>query len=156
MVIAELVGLDKTVLAFDRKKSEIRHKLEIAVNRLAIEMVADLKANYLNGQVLHHQTGTLSRRTTPGRVESTDHGVWSSVSANTVYAAAHEFSFDGMVTVKDHLRMIKQAFGRQIAPREIQVSSHQRHMVLKERSFLRACLRAWEGRIREALTEAVK
>ena len=58
------------------------------------------------------------------------------VGTNKIYAAVHQFgaakgSFDTVeAVVRSHTRWIKQAFGREIEPRQVTVQEHKRKMVL--------------------------
>jgi phage gpG-like protein len=52
------------------------------------------------------------------------------------YAAVHEFGFSGSVTVPGHTRTITQAFGRPIAPRQVQVRSFVKNMNIPARPYL--------------------
>jgi phage gpG-like protein len=108
-----------------------------------------VKERKLSGQVLKNRTGTL-RRKINYQLRETPTEVSASVGVQLSYAAVHEYGFDGIVTVKEHLRTITQAFGRPIAPVHVHRGAHQRHMKLPERSFLRSSLRENAPSIREA------
>jgi phage gpG-like protein len=115
---------------------------------------AGVKGDRLSGQVLHVRTGTL-RRSINQRVTVTDDAVMASVGTNVRYAAAHEYGFDGPVTVKAHIRRAALiGVDRAGARGEVYVRSHTRHMRLPERSFLRSELRDRADEIRESLREA--
>jgi phage gpG-like protein len=58
------------------------------------------------------------------------------IGTNVQYAKAHNEGFSGQVNIKSHVRKIDQAFGRKIAPRSVQVSSHKRQMNIPKREFL--------------------
>lgn len=62
------------------------------------------------------------------------------VGTNVVYAAAHQFGFQGEVSqrVKAHSRNISQAFGKPIPSRSVSVKAHSRkiNQVLPARPFL--------------------
>jgi hypothetical protein len=75
------------------------------------------------------------------------------------YGRAHEYGFQGTVSVKEHLRTIKQAFGKTLAsPKTISVRGHSANVNLPERSFLRSALRelADAGVIRAEYESAIK
>ena len=57
-------------------------------------------------------------------------------STPTKYAKAHNDGFSGTVSVKSHNRLIRQAFGRPIEPKEINIKAHQRNMNLPKREFM--------------------
>ena len=69
-------------------------------------------------------------------IEVTRDGVTLRWGSRTPYADAHEKGFDGTVHVPAHTRTITQAFGREIAPREVQVSAHTKHMHIPARPYL--------------------
>ncbi|MGH6980095.1 MAG: hypothetical protein ACREFC_02710, partial [Stellaceae bacterium] len=56
------------------------------------------------------------------------------------YAGLREYGFHGTETVRAHLRLIKEAFGRPIAPREIAVRSYTRRVDYPAHSYLRTAL----------------
>lgn len=59
------------------------------------------------------------------------------VGTNRVYAAIHQFGFNGTQSVPAHSRRILQAFGKPLAkPRSVQVKAHSRRMNLVARPFL--------------------
>ena len=104
--------------------------------------------------MLKNRTGTLRRKIHYTVTESANE-ISASVGVKLAYAAAHEYGFDGVVTVKEHLRLVKMAFGRPIAPVEATIGAHTRHMHLPERSFLRSSLRENAASIRDQLAAAV-
>ena len=63
------------------------------------------------------------------------------VGTNVKYAAAHQFGahIKENVTVRQHWRYMEKAFGKSIAPRNVQVKSHSRLMNVKieKREFLK-------------------
>jgi phage gpG-like protein len=84
--------------------------------------------------------GTLRRAINP-KVTGSE-VIVGTVGIKLTYAAAHEFGCRDTVTVPDHLRMMRVAWGRPVAnPRLIIVGTHPMHMNIKERSYLRAALR---------------
>jgi phage gpG-like protein len=117
----------------------IREALRAAVTREAIALTRVVKEEKLSGQVLKNRTGTL-RRSINFSVTEDATGVTGSVGSALKYAAAQEYGFDGVVSVREHLRTIKMAWGRPIEPVSATVHAHSRHMHLPERSFLRSAL----------------
>lgn len=143
-VLARLSG------AADRLKDGMRR----TVTRLAIVVQTGVKADRLSGQVLHVRTGTL-RRSINQRVTVSNDAVMATVGTNLRYAAAHEYGFNGTVTVKGHIRRAALVgVDRAGARGEVHVRSHTRHMRLPERSFLRSELRDRADEIRQSLREA--
>lgn len=132
----------------------IRAALRRAVTRESIALQRLVKEK-LSGPVLKNQTGRL-RRSINYRVTETPDSITGTVGTNVVYARAHEFGLDRVVTVREHLRHITQAFGRPIPPKDVLVRAHPMHMHLKERSFLRSSLAERAPAIRESLIAAVQ
>ena len=77
------------------------------------------------------------------------------VGTNAPYAAAHNFGIDKQITqqVKEHVRRITQAFGKQIEMTAVRVKSHSRkiHMKLPAREFMLVQDSDWED-INEVIT----
>lgn len=144
-VIAQLSGIGA------RAQSNVR----IAVRQLTVELQGYVKKNKLSGQALRRRTGTLSRSIDTAVIENSE-GAIGFVSTNVKYGRAHEYGFVGAVNVKSHIRQIKKAWGRDIAPRSVAVNSFTRAMNLPERSFLRSSLGEMQGRIQTKLNEAVR
>jgi phage gpG-like protein len=132
----------------------IRAALAKAVEREAIALQRLVKEK-LSGPVLKNKTGRL-RRSINYRVSESETAVSGSVGTNVRYARAHELGFDGVVSVREHLRHITQAFGRPITPVDAVVPTHSRHMHLPQRSFLRSSLEERAPQIRESLIAAVR
>ena len=59
---------------------------------------------------------------------------------NVAYGPAHNFGVDEQITqqVRQHVRRISQAFGKDITPREVTVKAHSRsmHLVIPQREFM--------------------
>lgn len=139
----------------DRLQSNIR----TAVQRLSIVVQTGVKEGKLTGQVLHARTGTLRRSI--NRVVTEDaSGVYATVGTNVVYAAPHEYGFDGIVNVRAHTRRAQAQMALKGKKRPsksagtINVREFTRHMVMPERSFLRSELKDRESEIRETLRQA--
>jgi phage gpG-like protein len=154
-----------------------------AMNRLTIMVQARVKEK-LSGEVLHVRTGTLRRSINREVRASGSAGMIEGiVGTNVEYAAAHEYGFDGTVTVRAHIRRLttnKKAealtsatgaatkiarwVGRKGTDRFVKgyadVAAHTRHMHLPERSFLRSALKEYEPvinvELQRALLEAFK
>ncbi len=139
----------------DRLQSNMR----TAVERLSIVVQTGVKEGKLTGQVLHVRTGTL-RRSINRKITDDSSGVFATVGTNVKYAAAHEYGFDGDVTVRAHTRRAQQQMALKGKKRPgksegtINVRQFTRHMHLPERSFLRSELRDRTPEIRETLRQA--
>ena len=139
----------------DRLQSGMRR----AVERLSIIVQGGVKEDKLTGQVLHVRTGTL-RRSINRKITEDSSGVFATVGTNVKYAAAHEYGFDGEVTVKAHTRRAQQQMALKGKKRPgksegtITVRQFTRHMHLPERSFLRSELRDRSTQIQQDLRSA--
>jgi phage gpG-like protein len=152
MIEGLVLGGTEVVQRFDAMPKRLREELRVGIERLSIRLTNKVK-DKLNGQVLKVRTGLLRRSITQAVMEQGD-TVTGITSTAVAYARAHEYGFDGVVSVRAHMRTIKQAFGRSINP----VAAHSMHMKLPEKSFLRSSLRELEasGAIRDGLAEAVR
>ena len=123
-----------------------------------------VKTEKLSGQVLRNRTGHLRASIVAGvdRAPGTITGFYGVPQGPTlVYGRAHEFGFAGVVTVKEHLRRVTEAFGRPLAePVLATVGAHTRAMHLPPRSYLRTTLEElrplFERELGAALPEAVR
>lgn len=92
---------------------------------------------------LRRITGALSRTLLDLRnpesvyeVNFSGNSVKITIGSEKVYAAIHEFGFTGQVSIPAHTRTITQAFGREIAPTQVNVSSYMRDMNIPARPYL--------------------
>jgi hypothetical protein len=63
------------------------------------------------------------------------------------YAAAHEFGFQGSVSIRSHTRTQVVAFGRRIPAKPVTVSAHTRFMRIRERPYLRPAVKKRQSEI---------
>lgn len=165
MINLSLVGGTELVTKLDRMPTRLREELKVGLGRLALKLARLARAK-VNGPLLKRRTGALWQSINGTVLEEGDKiaGV-TSVAGDAFskghkvldYARAHEYGFHGTVSVKEHMREIKQAFGRSIAPRQITVRAHDMRMNLPERSFLRSSLADLEaaGDVRAELDGAI-
>ena len=154
MIEIRIVGEEKTELALKSFGLGVKDRLRTAITGRAIFLTRYVKERKLSGQVLKNRSGTL-RRKINYRISETPTGVSASVGGQLSYLPPHEYGFDGIVSVKAHLRTVTMAFGRPIAPVTAAVREHPMHMRIPERSFLRSSLRENAASIRETLAAAV-
>lgn len=153
MIKGEVVRGKKT--RFEGSYGAMRDRLRKALIRLSIELQAYIKSSKLSGQVLKNRTGTL-RRSINRKIVETPHSLQAFVGTNVKYARPHEYGFEGTVNVKDHLRLVKQAWGRELrTPVWANVKAHQREVKLPERSFLRSALLDKRSKILTELNVAI-
>ena len=148
---------DSAVLAhLDGIDPRLREELKGGIGRLALKLQRAVKGK-LNGEVLRVRTGRLMHSVGETVVTEGDR-ITGIVSTPVKYAPAHEFGFKGTVTVRAHLRTVKQAFGRPISPVQATVREHTAKMNLPERSFLRSALREMEqsGAIGDEISAAIQ
>lgn len=151
---------DKEVLArFARIPGNVRSQLAYTIGRMVMKLQRHIQQDKLTGQVLKVRTGTLRRSISHVVVEQGD-AIVGTASTNVEYARLHEYGYRGPLPVPAHLRLIKQAFGRELRhPVWVQVSAHSRNVNYPERSFMRSALRDMapeiEHDIRAAVTQGV-
>jgi phage gpG-like protein len=151
------VGRAEVIARLDRINERMQPEMRVGIERLTVKLQTGVRANKLSGQVLKVRTGRL--RNSIGRdVTSSGSTVTGIVSTPVVYAKPHEYGFHGTVSVREHMRTVKQAFGRPIEPVQATVRQHEMKMNLPERSFLRAELADMEaaGTIRSEMEAAVE
>ncbi|AMW78647.1 hypothetical protein AMD27_06950 [Acinetobacter sp. TGL-Y2] len=122
----------------NRVKIEIRR----TITALTLKLQRVIQEDMLSGQRLKVQSGRL-RGSLVSRVEETGgliEGIVSAGGAHVKYAFIHEFGLSGSLGIKEHLRHIKQVFGKPITPRDVLVKAHSRTVKFKERRFMRDSL----------------
>lgn len=153
MVRLEIEGADATARMLRAVAPQVRTRLDAAIARLALRLVRDVKESKLSGQVLKNRTGRLRRSVNYRMTTETDTRIEATVGTNVEYARAHEYG--GTVTIKEHLRMQTQAWGRpMVTPRKVTVKQHEAKFA--ERSFLRSALRELAPTIRQEIARAVE
>lgn len=154
MIRATITGADQVLKMLEGLSPKLQKELKKSVGMLCLKLARNVKQNKLSGQVLKVKTGTL-RRSITSKVVDTPAGPSGTVGTNLAYGAVHEFGFSGTQSVKGHMRMIKQAFGKSINPTQVSVRSHSRKVNLPERSFIRSAAEEMEGEIQAELVNAV-
>ena len=128
------------------KPQQIRELLRKCIAKLTFKLLAKVKQDKLTGQVLNRVTGRLSRSVT---ANFKDGGLTGIVGTNVSYGAVHELGLE--VVIKSHMRMMKQAFGKPIAERLVEVKQHT--VNFPEKSFLRSALKDMQPEIKDALDQ---
>lgn len=140
---------------FEGTAAALRNRVRTALIRLSIELQAYIKSSKLSGQVLKNRTGTL-RRSINRKIIETPTSIQAFVGTNVKYARPHEYGFEGTVNVREHLRLVKEAWGRELKmPVWATVKPHQREVRLPERSFLRSALLDKRSKILTELNVAI-
>lgn len=144
MITGYVTGDAEVVRKLEALGPSLRRELKAGIGRAVLKLQRKVVQEKLTGQVLKVRTGTL-RRSIDQIVTDNDTQVVGIVSTNVKYGRIHEYGFSGTVTVREHLRLQKKAWGKPITPREVTVRSHTAKMNLPERSFLRSALRDMEA-----------
>lgn len=127
---------------FDEMNDRIKFEVRRTINALTLRLQRTIQEDMLTGQRLKVQSGRL-RGSVSSKVDEDKDSIEGTVGAGGAlvpYAFAHEFGLNGSLGVKAHLRTIKQAFGRPISPRQINVKAHSRNVRFKELRFMRDSL----------------
>lgn len=153
MISAKLTGDQALIARLNRMPTAVHTRLAETVKGWSIRLTAYVKDQKLSGQVLHVRSGTLRRKIHPIFTD-TDVAVTGGAGVKLAYARLHEFGFDGMETVRAHVRRVASRSARgwvltsytdakrtQVAQGIAFVRSFQRHVKMPERSYLRSSLR---------------
>ena len=159
MITGQLIGVEKVAERFDKARNGIIPAMETQMYRIVARLNADVVKNKLSGQALKVRTGTL-RRSITQQVRSDTAGVTGIVGTNVEYAAIHEYGFNGMVNVKEHLRRTKaqmslKGIKSRGAQGAITVKAHSRHVNFPERSFLRSAMEENRQEIMQEMSRSV-
>lgn len=150
----QIKGESQVIARVNRIVPNVRNALVRRVQSIVIALQAHVVGDKLSGQVLNVRSGRL-RRSVNQAVTTTDTTVTGIVSTPVEYAAAHEYGFQGVVTVKEHLRQVTMAWGKPLTPPvTATVRSHPMKMNLPEKSFLRSALADQREDILRGIREA--
>lgn len=141
----EIKGDREVVADLRRFDAAARGEIQKGIGRITLKLLTRVKAQKLSGQALNVRTGRL-RRSITQRIDASASEISGIVGTNVEYGAIHEYGFKGAVSVKQHLRLVKQAFGRPLkSPVWATVGAHSKNVSLPERSFLRSALADLKG-----------
>jgi len=141
----EIKGDREVVADLRRFNAAARGEIQKGIGRVALKLLTRVKAQKLTGQALNVRTGRL-RRSITQRIEASADEISGIVGTNVDYAAVHEYGFKGTVSVKQHLLLVKEAFGRPLKyPVWSTVRAHSANVNMPERSFLRSALADLKG-----------
>ena len=138
MITAQIVGADQALARLDALPDAVNSGLARAVADLGSELRQRAEDN-LSGQSLQPRSGRL-RASIGLAVDPEAPEFAATISTDLDYARAQEFGFAGMVGVRASLRRIKEAFGRPIAERSVDVRAYRRRFDLPAHSFLGSAL----------------
>ena len=156
MFTVELQGQTAVIAKFGALATTVHGELARTVQALTINLQAHVQIDKLQGQVLRHITGKLSRSIETAIADNPDSIVGRVFSNGTApYAHRFEYGWHGEENVKSFERRQTMAFGRPIDPVTVTVAAFTRTANQPERSFLRSSLKDQAAAIEKALTDAV-
>jgi phage gpG-like protein len=150
VISAVLVGDRRLIGQLQALPQAAQAGLGRAMLQLAQQLQDRVQQDKLSGQVLRVRTGALR-----ASIAAQTADLSATVGSELPYAAAQEYGFSGTVSVRAHLRRIREAFGRRIAEKTIAVGAYSRNMNLPARSFLGSALADMQPEIEAALRDAV-
>ena len=155
-ITVDISGLTEVMVHLDGLDAEIRRSIGAVVYGQALRVQEIVKDQKLQGGVLNKRTGRL-RDSIHVETVDIDGAVVATVGTDVVYAAYHEYGYHGTEQIREHLRHMTMAYGRQVkTPRDILVRAHTRTVDYPARSFLRSTLTEEAPAIRAALETAVQ
>ncbi len=124
----------------ERIRAEVRGE----IGALALDLARNTVNQKLSGQVLNFRkrgAGLIGSVLQSPRVVESGTSVVGLAGTALQYGIAHEFGFTGTVSVKQHLRTVTKAFGRQLAEAKQQtVRGHSRNVDMRAREYLKSTL----------------
>jgi phage gpG-like protein len=148
MISGIVIGGEAATARFNNLTQRLRAELRVGIGRAALLVQNDSKANKLSGQVLNVVTGRL-RRSINVEISESETNVQGSVGTNVAYAHAHEFGFQGTVSVRESLRT-------SVLGKKFTVRAHSMKMNVPEKSFLRSALADMADPIRQEFENAMQ
>lgn len=145
---ATIVGQEQVERVLELAGPQLRQALNAALEVQGVKLAQYAKFHKLSGQVLHVRTGTLRRSVHSTANDSDPNHFYVDVGTNVPYGAVHEFGFQGLVSVREHLRRAKSG-------KESIVRAHTMHMNLRARPWLRPSLQESKDNIVVALKAAM-
>jgi hypothetical protein len=151
-----MIGATLNADAVKARLSALPDRADGALRTAAADLIGRLRdrvdAN-LSGGVLNARTGTL--RASLAASLDQGGGISATVTVSAPYAAFQEYGFSGGETVRAHLRLQSQAFGKPIRPVEAQVPAYTRQVDYPAHSYLRSALAELSAEIFDGITTAV-
>lgn len=155
MITGWVFGGEEVAVRLGSMPDHTRTALRDGISALTLRLLAKVKAEKLSDQVLRVRTGRL-RRSITSRISEAGRVVTGTVGTNVEYAARHEFGKQGPEQVREHLRMVKQAWGKTLKqPHQVTVRAHTRNINYPARSFLRSTLEEMRPEISAELSAAL-
>jgi phage gpG-like protein len=155
VIAAHIVGDGEVLARLRAIPDAVNNGIARAITKLGIDLQSKVQHDALSGQVLAVRSGAL-KSSTDLRIDQSATAIAATIFSSSAYAGVHEFGFAGTVDVRASLRNIKEAFGRPISERTIQVRAYRRRMDLPERSFLRSAMEEMAPAIRDEVEAALR
>jgi phage gpG-like protein len=155
VIAAHIVGDGEVLARLRAIPDAVNNGIARAITKLGIDLQSKVQQDALSGQVLAVRSGAL-KSSIDLRIDQSATAIAATIFSGSAYASAHEFGFAGTVDVRASLRNIKEAFGRPISERTIQVRAYRRRMDLPERSFLRWAMEEMAPAIRDGVEAALR
>lgn len=153
MIEVQVTGDEQAVVRMGAEMRQYLTAIRAAVRKVGFDNEAAIKQGKLSGQVLNRRSGRLSAGVHTEYSHTNDSAqVVTGIGPKLLYGKWHEEG--GTFTVKQHMRVIRQAFGRPIAPTTVTVKQHQ--MTLPQRSWLRSTFRERAEKNINAVRDAVR
>ncbi|WP_173910748.1 hypothetical protein [Acinetobacter sp. Marseille-Q1618] len=124
------------------ENNQIKTEIRKTITALTLKLQRTIQEDMLSGQRLNVQSGRLRGSLASRITESAEmfEGIVSAGGAYVKYVFIHEFGLAAALSIKSHLRRIKQAFGKPITPKDVLVKAHSRTIKFDERRFMRDSL----------------
>ena len=153
MIEVELIGGEQAVVRMGAEMRAYLAAVRDAVKKVGIGNEAAIKTGKLSGQVLNRRSGRLSAGVhTDFTFTDTEASAATGIGPDLQYGKHHEYG--GTFPVKSHMRVIRMAWGRPIAPKEIRVREYT--LTLPQRSWLRSAFKERAERNIETVRNAVR
>jgi phage gpG-like protein len=153
MISSYIVGDREVISLLERITPKVRANVASTIGRLGLALQRAVQNDKLSGQVLKVRTGNL-RASIHTETSESGSRISAIVGTGLRYGRVNEYGFQGIVSVRAHLRRVTQVFGRPVSAVQ-NVRAMTRQVNLPERSFLRSALREMQGTITTALNTAV-
>ena len=151
-----MIGATLNADAVRDRLAALPDKADSALSAAATDLLDRLRDRVdgnLSGGVLNARTGALRASLAAGLTRGDS--VAATVSVSAPYAAFQEYGFSGSESVRAHLRLQAQAFGKPIRPVEVQVQAYSRQVDYPAHSYLRSALAALSSDIGDGISAAV-
>ena len=156
MFKVELLGQQTVTARFDAMPGRVHSALLRRVEALTQNLQAHVVNDKLQGQVLQHRTGKLSRSIEKRVVDSPGHIIGLVFANGTApYAHRFEFGWHGEEKVKAYTRVYRSVYDSKNERTFAQVKAFTRKANQPARSFLRSAMADQVADIEKSLIEAV-